>query len=132
METQIRHDGEYPFDQFWSCKEGHSHPVWEKVAVISEAAGKALLGMKDEQWFTSKGYVVYHTEFDTGSLAVHRRSNDYYIIRTNVSSIMDEFEDRRVGTPIPGINSGGAVGATIVHTMMPFGTEIRTDQCCPW
>lgn len=132
MNRQIHHDGEYPFDQVWTCSKGHKHNVWERVAVISEAAAKALLGMKEDQYLLNKGYVVYHSDFISAQ-AVYTHDSSYFIIRSSMGSVCEKFEGRQVGESIEGLNAGGTLGMTMAYMMAPDAIEVQSrSRKCPY
>ena len=131
MNMQIHHDGEYPFDQVWICSKDHKHSVWKRVTNISEGKAKALLGMKEDQYLLNKGYVVYHSGPDY-ALAVYSHDSSYIIMRTEVESVVRQFEDRHVGDPIEGLNTGGTLGMTMAYMTQPGTMEVGTSfRTCP-
>ncbi len=129
MKSEIRHDGEYPFDEVFICDRGHSHSVWEAVAEITEAAAKALLGMTDEQTLLNKGYVVYNAS-GSEATAVANCNGRYVIIRTKLDSVIDRYDERSVGRPIPDKGERG-IGMTLAPMLRDGPVEVETGAHCP-
>jgi len=128
---QFPHDGEYPHDQVWTCDEGCKHAVWNRVAVITEDAARALLGMKPGQYILNKGYVVYHADYRE-ILAVYNHDGRYSIIESKLDSLLKIYDGRYVGKPIEKITGyEGSLGMTLAYMAAPDEIEVQVKQSCP-
>lgn len=132
-ELQFPHDGEYPHDQVWTCDQGCKHAVWNRVAVITEAAAIALLGMKPGQYILNKGYVIYDVDYSGRTSAVYNHDGRFSIIQSNVLSIATRYETHRhVGEPIEKVTGGeGSLAMTLGYIAAPDDIEIKNKQRCP-